>query len=82
MIDTTVIWSAALTFFLGLVSWALKGFAGEIQRLGELLSRTREEVAKEYVAKNEMHAEINRLLTRLDSIDSKLDSFLDRSKRS
>jgi hypothetical protein len=45
-----------------------------------LLNRTREEVAKEYVTKAEVHADINRVMDRLDSLDAKLDRFLENRK--
>jgi tetrahydromethanopterin S-methyltransferase subunit G len=41
-----------------------------------LLNRTREEVAKEYVTKAEVHADINRVLDRLDRLDEKLDRLM------
>lgn len=75
-----VFWNAGLTIILGLISWAAKSkekefdkAANEIDRLSILLNRTREEVAKEYVTKAEVHADINRVLDRLDRLDAKLD---------
>ena len=43
----------------------------------ELINRTREEVAKEYVTKTEVHADINRVLDRLDRLDEKLDRLME-----
>jgi predicted DNA-binding protein YlxM (UPF0122 family) len=40
------------------------------------LNRTREEVAKEYVTKADVHTDINRVLDRLDRLEAKLDSFM------
>lgn len=71
-----LLWNLALTTALGFVSWVLKGYADEVKRLQILLNRTREEMAKEYVTKAEVHADINRVLTRLDTLDAKIDSFL------
>ena len=48
----------------------------EMQRLQVLLNRTREEVAKEYVTKVEVHADINRVLVRLEQLDAKLDRLI------
>jgi len=33
-------------------------------------------VAKEYVTKAEVHADINRVITRLDNLDKKIDDLL------
>jgi hypothetical protein len=55
---------------------AIKEKSDEIQRIQILLNRTREEVAKEYVTKQEVHADINRVLDRLDRLDEKLDRLM------
>ena len=75
-----IFWNTGLTLLLGLISWAAKGkekefdkVCIEVDRLSILLNRTREEVAKEYVTKAEVHADINRVLDRLDRLDAKLD---------
>ena len=75
-----IFWNTGLTLLLGLISWAAKGkekefdkVCVEVDRLSILLNRTREEVAKEYVTKAEVHADINRVLDRLDRLDAKLD---------
>ena len=75
-----IFWNTGLTLLLGLISWAAKGkekefdkVCIEVDRLSILLNRTREEVAKEYVTKSEVHADINRVLDRLDRLDAKLD---------
>jgi tetrahydromethanopterin S-methyltransferase subunit G len=46
-----------------------------------LLSKTREENAEKYVTKMEVHADINRVLDRLDRLENKIDTFM-REQRS
>lgn len=74
--DNTV-WNVVLTAGFGLLSWVLKDKADELKRVTILLNRTREEVAKEYVTKVEVHADINRVLDRLDRLDEKLDRLME-----
>lgn len=74
--DSTL-WSAILTAGFGLISWVLKEKSDELKRVTILLNRTREEVAKEYVTKVEVHADINRVLDRLDRLDEKLDRLME-----
>ena len=74
--DNTV-WNVVLTAGFGLLSWVLKDKADELKRVTILLNRTREEVAKEYVTKTEVHADINRVLDRLDRLDEKLDRLME-----
>lgn len=82
MMEAGMVWSAVLTFFLGLVSWVLRNYVTELQRVTILLNRTREEMAKEYVTKAEVHADINRVITRLEALDAKLDRMIESYKRS
>lgn len=69
-------WNLVLTGLLGLVSWILKDKAAELKRLEILLNKTREEVAREYVTKVDVHNDINRVLDRIDRLENKLDAFL------
>ena len=72
-----MLWNIVLTAALGLVTWFAKTMWSEQQRLSILLNRTREEMAKEYVTKAEVHADINRVLDRIEALDAKLDRFLE-----
>ena len=78
------IWSAVLTIIMALLGFIvkakdaeLKDTKDELARVTILLNRTREEVAKEYVTKVEVHADINRVLDRLDRLDEKLDRLME-----
>ena len=71
-----MIWNALLTTFIGLLGWILKEKSAELHRLGVLINKTREEVAREYVTKVDVHNDINRVLDRLDRLDTKLDAFI------
>jgi serine/threonine protein kinase len=39
-------------------------------------TRTREEVARDYVTRADMHTDMNRVITRLDNLDNKIDALL------
>ena len=75
-----LIWNIVLTAFLGILGFVLKEKSEEISRLNILVNRTREEHAKEYVTKADMHLDINRVLDRLDRMESKLDSYMKESR--
>jgi predicted DNA-binding protein YlxM (UPF0122 family) len=72
-----MVWNVVLSILLGLVSWILKEKSAEVHRLQVLINRTREEIAKEYVTKAEVHADINRVLDRLDRLEMKLDRLME-----
>jgi len=72
-----VIWNALLSFLLAISGWVMREKSAELQRIQILLNRTREEIAREYVTKAEVHADINRVLDRLDRLDAKLDRLME-----
>jgi len=72
------LWNMLLTAGLGLFGATLRYAFGEIQRLQILLNRTREEIAKEYVTKAEVHADINRVIIRIDNLDAKIERLLEK----
>ena len=82
-----ILWNIALTVVLGLISYTAKAkekefdeVKAEQQRISILLNRTREEVAKEYVTKAEVHADINRVLQSLSVLDAKIDRLVESQR--
>ena len=73
----TPVWNAVLSLLVALLGWVLREKSAELQRVTILLNRTREEIAKEYVTKAEVHADINRVLDRLDRLESKIDRLME-----
>ena len=71
-----MIWNIVLSAVVGIMGVLLKGKFDELERLSILLNRTREEHAKEYVTKADVHLDINRVLDRLDRLDAKLDGYM------
>ena len=71
-----MVWNIVLSFISGLVLFWVKTLVDEQKRIQILLNRTREEIAKEYVTKADVHSDINRVIQRLDRLDEKLDAFM------
>ena len=76
-----MLWNVALSFISALILMWVKSMHEETKRIQILLNRTREEIAKEYVTKADVHSDINRVIQRLDRLDEKLDAFM-REQRS
>jgi hypothetical protein len=72
------LWSGGLTAVLGVFGWLLRAYVGEVHRIQVLLNRTREEMAKEYVTKSDNTTDMNRVITRLDALDAKMDRMLEK----
>jgi hypothetical protein len=70
------VWNIILSAGIGLLGWFGRTMWGEVQRLSILLNRTREEVARDYVTRADVHADINRVIARIDNLDAKIDRLL------
>ena len=70
-----MIWNIALSAVVGLMGFLLKGKFDEIARLGILLNRTREEVARDHITRTEFRADMQQLLDRFDRIERKIDNL-------
>lgn len=78
--EMDALWNTMLTAIVGLIVWWIKSQSDEAKRVQILLNRTREEIARDYVTKQEVHADINRVLDRLERLDEKLDRMLENRK--
>ena len=72
-----MLWNIVLSGLIALIGFFAKSMHNEVSRLNILLNRTREEFAKEYVTKAEVHADINRVMDRLDALDAKIDRLIE-----
>lgn len=78
MVMDHTIWNAILSVGVSVVGFFLKSMYDEIKRLQVLINKTREEVAREYVTKAEVHADINRVMDRLDRLEAKIDRLVEK----
>lgn len=74
--ESMALWNLLLSSATGLLVWMLKSSLDEQKRLSILLNRTREEMAKEYVTKAEVHSEFNRVIDRIEALDQKIDRLI------
>ena len=72
------IWNAVLSVSVSIVGFFLKSMYDEVKRLQVLINKTREEIAKEYVTKTQLDADINRIFDRLDRLESKIDRLMEK----
>jgi predicted nuclease with TOPRIM domain len=72
------IWNSILSVGISVVGFFLKSMYDEVKRLQVLINKTREEVAKEYVTKSQLDADVNRIFDRLDRLESKIDRLMEK----
>jgi hypothetical protein len=71
-----LIWNIVLSFVSAAAMLWIKTMHDEVKRVSILISKTREENAEKYVTRTDVHSDINRVLSRLDRLDEKLDAFM------
>ena len=69
-----MIWNIVLTVLVAIMGFVLKEKFAEINRLGILLNRTREEVARDNVTQ----AEIDKIMAHIDQRFNKLEIKIDQ----
>jgi len=70
-------WNIFITLVLAPVLYSIKSNTAENKRLDILLNKTREEIAREYVTKNEVKDDMGILMDRIDKIGEKLDKLFE-----
>jgi len=70
-------WNIFITLVLAPVLYSIKSNTQENKRLDILLNKTREEMAKEYVTKQELKADFDVLISRIDKLGEKLDKLFE-----
>ena len=73
-----MLWNMALTLIVAIMGYVLKEKFGEINRLGILLNRTREEVARDHITRAELNTEMQKLIDRFDRLEYKLDRMIEQ----
>ena len=68
-----LLWNVILTLVLVPLAWWIRTSHDEIRRQDILLNKTREEIARDYVSKRELHEDMNRLLDAIEKLNDKLD---------
>ena len=65
-----------LTGIVAVLGFVVKEKFAELQRLGILLNRTREEVARDHITRAEVREDMRQLLDRLERLDQKIDQLI------
>lgn len=68
-----MVWNIVLSGIVGIMGFMLKSKFDELQRLSILLNRTREEVARDHITRQEFRADMQQLMDRFDRLERKLD---------
>ena len=73
-----IIWNVFITLVLAPIWFQIRQNTSELRRQDILLNKTREEIAKQYVTKEELKNGMDNLIDRIKIIDEKLDKLFER----
>lgn len=71
-------WNMALTVFVGILGFLIREKFCELQRLGILLNRTREEVARDHITRFEVKSELQTIRDHFDDGFLRLEAKIDK----
>ena len=72
-----MVWNIILTGLVAMLGFMAKAKFDELGRLGILLNKTREEIARDHVTRAEMNTTVDKLGERFDSAFQRLERKLD-----
>ena len=73
VVDAHVIWNILITVVLAPLVFLIRSVLSEQKRLDILVNKTREEVARDYVTRQEIEMDMERLMRTITRIDEKID---------
>jgi hypothetical protein len=78
-INPNLVWQIVVTIIIAPLAYFLREALTRLRDMESNLSRTREQLAKEYATKADLHLDVNRVIDRIEKIDTKLDRLLARA---
>lgn len=76
-----MLWNVILTAIVAIMGFLIKGKFDEIERLGVLLNKTREEVAREHITRAEVNTLVDKLGDRFDRGIDRLEQKIDEMRK-
>ena len=76
-----MLWNLVLSVVVAVMGFFLRGKINELDRLGILLNRTREEIAREHVTRAEMTTLVDKLGDRFDRAFERLEAKVDEMRK-
>jgi len=72
-LDPEVLWNIILTIIILPAGFLIRSLLAEQKRLDILVNKTREEIAKDYVTREQLEKDLEKLIGTVERIDEKLD---------
>ena len=70
-----ILWNLVTVFIIVPIGFLLRNTLQEMSRVSILLIKTREEIAKDYVTREEIERDMTKLLDQMNRISDKIDKL-------
>lgn len=77
--DAPSLWTLAVAGLIAPLGFFLKQSFDRISKIETMLAQTRETLARDYMPKDDMKVEMERVIARFDRLEIKLDKFIERT---
>jgi len=78
MLDLNTVWSATLSLLIMVLAYVANEKFREVARLGILINKTREEVARDNVTQAEVDRITNHIDQRFNKLEAKIDQLIQK----
>lgn len=76
-IGLDMLWNIVLSLVLIPIAWALVYLNSRVNELFKHTANTREDVARNYVTRSDVHNDLEKFIKRLDRMEEKIDRLLE-----
>ena len=76
-ITSYLVWNVIITLVIPPLIFGIRKNEAEAKRIDILLNKTREEIAREYVTKQEVKEDMTALMERLEKLHEKVDKLFE-----
>jgi hypothetical protein len=75
IIQPYLLWDAIITLIVVPAGFLVRSLLAEQKRIDILINKTREEIAKDYVTRDQVEQDFERILNSIQRIDEKIDKL-------
>jgi hypothetical protein len=76
-ITSYLVWNVIITLVIAPLIFGIRKNEAEAKRIDILLNKTREEIAKDYVTKQEVKEDMSTLMDRVEKLHEKVDKLFE-----
>jgi hypothetical protein len=77
-LSPVLFWNVILTLVFAPMFYSIRQNADETKRINILISKTREEIATNYISRKTFDADIGRILNILEKLERKIDRLFEK----